>query len=137
LTKLTKKASINSVPNFYFKFRKLNHAYDILKKSKKRGLKKDLIPAVLMEYEKRNLLPIKGGLIKRKGNFGHFNVSHYGLGREYANGIAENLRSPLFKSIKMKNNKLTSRTSKNIFSKISPMCKKVDFSRNRVGSKGI
>lgn len=47
------------------------------------------------------------------------------------------LKSPLFKAIKLRNNKLTQRTSKNIFKNISEMCKKVDFSRNRVGAAGI
>lgn len=137
LTKSTVKASMNSIPNFYFKFKKLNHSYDLLKKSKKRGLKRDLIPVVLKEFEKRRVMPIKGGLIKRKGDLGRYEGSNFCLGRQYANGIAENLKSPLFKSIQLRNNKLTQRTSKNIFRKIGPMCKKVDYSRNTIGSQGI
>ena len=39
LTKCQKAASNTSIPNFYFKFRKLNHAYDLHKNSNKRGVK--------------------------------------------------------------------------------------------------
>ena len=112
-TPVSESAS-NGLPLFYFKFRKLSYANEMMKKSTKVGIKKDYTPAVLNSLNNSGSLPISGCILKTQGEHKTIDMSNYSLGRNYGNALAENFQSPLYHTIKLKKNKFTQRTCQNM-----------------------
>jgi hypothetical protein len=107
-----------------------------MKRSTKAGIKRDHTPAVLRSLQNSGVLPISGCVAKTSGDSSIIDMSNFSLGRSYGNAFAESFQSPLYHTIKLKNNKFTNRTCQNICAKINPNCKRVDLSRNNIGLVG-
>ena len=65
---------VEATPKFYLKYRKLNEAVAKKNKLSKIQQKKNFIPPVLLEFEKRRVLPLKSGIIKLKGYSSELNA---------------------------------------------------------------
>lgn len=61
-------------PKFYLKYRKLSMNYSKNLKLSKSKRKKSFVPDVLMEFEKRKVLPLRSGIVKYKGSPSEFNA---------------------------------------------------------------
>ena len=117
-----------STQEFYFQYRRLNKYTEDLNRPKKMNEKeKYYLPAVLKRLENKNLLPLKSGLVKTSC-ISEINASYFNFGGKYAECMSQSFKNKKFKTLKLKNNRLTDRSSSSVIKRVNNMVKNIDIS---------
>jgi Leucine-rich repeat (LRR) protein len=122
--------------SYYGTYRDLNREND---RSKHFGVKTTPLHAYLQQTERKSLLPIPSGILRRKGAETTIDIHQHSIGDLYAGALSKSLRKmPQLEILNLKGNGITERGAVKILKSIQVRnIKKINLSDNQLGERSI
>lgn len=115
--------------NFYMHYKKLHKVKD---QNNYSSGKTSVYTGMLDYCDDNKLLPMRNGVIKNLGNPNVLNVNNYLLGNRYIGMISEGIEKEEYKTIEMKNNKLSENGGKRILKTFNKNQRSLNLEKNDI-----